>query len=175
MSDGLDWVNQGAETQDEIEQLRVLRAGFLEVAIEIEIEIRELLTEYFVADTIKYELFVDAYESRGTLGTLRERLKVVLNAERDSLTQFSSADADELLSALHELVQHRNQFAHSPMDQVWEWDDKGQPISSEMRIGKRFTASYFTVATARDAYEKARKCDDLIVRCRMAFMRMRHP
>ena len=52
---------------EEIYALRMVRAGFLDVAIEIEADLRVMLIDYFLTEARKVGLFWDFYESKGTL------------------------------------------------------------------------------------------------------------
>jgi hypothetical protein len=166
-----EWETRAHNTQEEVDKLRAIRSGFLDVTIEIEMDLRTMLVGYFVADLNRRPLFEDVYESQqGTLGRLVERLNKVLTVERERLTA-AGADIDAVKAALSDLVKNRNTFAHQPMDQYFEVDEKtGRVLSAEMRIGKRFSFdTYFTVDTAYEAYERARTCEQLIMELRSAF------
>jgi hypothetical protein len=163
-----DDVEEGNSTQDEVDALRRFRAGFLDVAIAIEFDIRVMLASYFVADDSKMKLFLDVYEGRGTLGPMVQRFKKVLAAAREDFpadSGFSSSNVDALCGALDELVENRNRFAHHPMGSHLKLDtETGQVIGTELRIGRG--ERYFTVDTAREAYESALRCEDLVLRVR---------
>jgi len=162
------------DPMEEIYALRMVRAGFLDVAIEIEADLRLMLIDYFLTEARKVDLFWDFYESRGTLGPVVYRFKKVLVAEREALAaerDFSAQQVDALLHALDELVQHRNRFAHHPMSQHFEVEE-GSALRSEWRIGQgRENGPYFTIESANDAYEKARTCEDLVIRVHLPLER----
>jgi hypothetical protein len=146
------------------------------VAIEIEADLRLMLIDYFLTEARKVDLFWDFYESRGTLGPVVYRFKKVLVAEREALAaerDFSAQQVDALLHALDELVQHRNRFAHDPMSQHFQVDvEAGSVVRNEWRIGqRREDGPYFTIESANDAYEKARACEDLVIRVRLPLER----
>ena len=80
------------------------------------------------------------------------------------------------MSALADLVKNRNIFAHQPMDHYYGVDQAtNRVVSVEVRIGKRHTAdaTYFNVETAQKAYERARRCEQLIMQTRLPFGRLR--
>jgi hypothetical protein len=160
------------DPMEEMHAMRTVRAGFLDVAIEIEADLRLMLIGYFITESRKVDLFWDFYESRGTLGPVVSRFKKVLVAERGALAaqrDFSAEQVDALLHALDELVQHRNRFAHDPMNQHFLVDvNKGGVVRNEWRIGQRGEdGPYFTIESANEAYEKARACEELVMRVRM--------
>jgi hypothetical protein len=158
------------DPDEEIYAMRMVRAGFLDVAIEIEADLRVMLVNYFLTESHKVELFWDCYESKGTLGPVVDRFKKVLVVERESLAaghDFSAQQVDALQHALDELVRHRNRFAHDPMSQHFLVKG-GSVIQNEWRIGQRDeNGRYFTIESANDAYQKALACEDLVMRVRI--------
>jgi hypothetical protein len=158
----------------EMDAMRRLRAGFLDVAIEIEDDLKVMLMDYFLTEPRKIDLFWNLYEHKATLGSVVKRFKKVLVAEREALAadrDFSTEQVDALLSALEDLIQHRNRFAHHPMSQHFEVEE-GSALRSEWRIGQgRENGPYFTIESANDAYEKARTCEDLVIRVHLPLER----
>jgi len=170
-----DWTTNAEVTQDQVNKLRAIRSGFLDVAIEIEMDLRTMMVDYFVAEENKRPLFEEVYESQqGTLGRLIERFNKVLTEERLPLTA-SGVDIEAVKAALSELKTNRNTFAHQPMDQYFEVDETtNRVVRAEMRIGKRSRHdAYFTVETAEHAYERARACEQLIMEMRTPFGNLR--
>ena len=161
---------------DEINAMRMVRAGFLDVAIEIEGDLQVMLVDYFISEGRKIRVFWDCYEERSTLGPIVRRFKQVLAAEREVLAiqnDFSAEQVDALSVGLDELLRNRNIFAHAPMGQYFEVDTAtNNVISQEWRIGRyQDNRPYFTLDTANEAYDKARACEDLVIRVRLPLQR----
>ncbi len=163
------------DPMEEIYAMRMVRAGFLDVAIEIEADLRLMLIDYFLTEPRKVDLFWDFYESRGTLGPVVSRFKKVLIAEREVLAAERDFRPNRWTPCctLDELVQHRNRFAHDPMSQHFLVDvEEGSVVRNEWRVGqRREDGPYFTIESANDAYEKARACEDLVIRVRLPLER----
>src|SRR5262249_6658996 len=96
--------------------MRRHRAGFLEVAIEVEADIRAALADYFVAEVAKRPLFATQFvPDRAAFGTLVHHLLAIIDAEAERFDGFNADDREALKRGLTAMVEHRNRLAHEPM------------------------------------------------------------
>src|SRR5262249_24700417 len=105
-----------------------IRGDFLDVAINIEAQLRVMLAKFYIPDDqAKQTLFTQNFLDRLTFGVWVARFKPVLAAVRGRPGGADLSAADQLSARLDTVVRNRNRFAHD----LTYIDDTELPMSMD--------------------------------------------